>query len=159
MAIQGLPAFKTAFTQAVIVSLTLFHSAILYLKLVFTLMWAFLLITHQDHTWWLLESQHHRLYTDRFTNKVILYQVAERDVATSRGWHSFKVCSDKTLSLLSTLATLSHLHKYVRVCVCVFMLSHHSNIPGGDPNLFGLPMSWSDRNILDPGGHFSSSVP
>lgn len=51
MAIKGQPAFKTALTQAVIVSLTLFHSAILYLKLIFTLMWAFLLITHQDHTW------------------------------------------------------------------------------------------------------------
>lgn len=43
---------KAAFRRAVIVSLTRrFHPSIFHSKLIFMLMWAFLLITIQDHTW------------------------------------------------------------------------------------------------------------
>lgn len=42
------------------------------------------------------------------------------------------------------LSALIHLHK------SLFVWSHSSNIPGGDPNLFGLSVLWSNGRTVDP---------
>lgn len=128
---------KPAFRRAVIVSLTRLHLSILHLKLIFILMSAFLLITIQDHTWWVICTQSLGCQSGAITLSRGL-QTAFRQQLVEETWRRPLAPSAPSRRLWT--------HRYrlplttssasVCVCVCVRLGRTDSDIPGCDPNLF-----------------------
>lgn len=137
---------KTAFRRDVIVSLTCrFYPSILHLKLIFILMWAFLLITIQDHTWWVMHTHSFGCQSRAITGPRRSQTVSQQQLVEET-WQ----CA-LALQLLHQVFKC-FLASSALVCVCVRACGpHRLRHPGQRPQfVLGCHMPGSDGSAVDP---------